>query len=128
MYNANLNTFFDFSKGISAQLFGEFDSRRVTLQGKSSALAFLNLALKKDILKKNGSISAGSDNPFTRNLKQENTFKSPNAAQLKTFYINSRQCRISANYKLGTIKAKNQPRRRKKINNDDAKSDSDSNG
>jgi len=128
MYNANLNTSYAFNKGFSAQLFGQFNSRRVTLQGQSSAMAFYNLALKKDILKKQGSISAGIDNPFSPAIKQKTIFKTPTAEQNSSLYIYARQFRISANYKFGQLNAKNQPRRKKKINNDDAKSDDEGNG
>lgn len=125
IYSANMNISYLFNKGISAQAFGEYTSPRATLQGKSTAWITNNIALKKDILHKKGSISAGIDNPFAPTIKQKNTFASPRAAQNNTIYIYARQVRLSASYKFGKINAKNQPRRRKKINNDDAKSDGD---
>ncbi|WP_210489258.1 outer membrane beta-barrel family protein [Rufibacter aurantiacus] len=129
MYNANINASYSFERGFSAQVFSQFNSRRVTLQGKASALAMYNIAVKKDILKKNGSISVGIDNPFSEALKQRNTFKTQNAEQVSTMYLYNRQVRVNASYKFGKINNKAQaPRRKKKINNDDAKSDGDANG
>ncbi|RNI29037.1 TonB-dependent receptor domain-containing protein [Rufibacter latericius] len=127
MYNANLNTSYVFGKGISAQVFGQFNGRRVTLQGRTSSFAVFNLALKKDILNKNGSITVGVDNPFSASLRQRNIFKTPSAEQVNTMYIYNRQVKVGASYKFGKITAKTQPKRKKKINNDDAKSDGDSN-
>jgi len=121
MYNANLNASYSFPKGISAQVFGMFNSPRVTLQGKSSSWTYYNMALKKDLLQKKASISAGIDNPFSQTLKQRNTFKTTNSEQDNVLYVYTRQFRISANYQFGKMDFKNQPRRKKKISNDDAK-------
>ncbi|WP_207434419.1 outer membrane beta-barrel family protein [Sabulibacter ruber] len=127
MYNANLNASYTFNKGISAQAFGQFNSPRVTLQGKMYPFTTFNFAVKKDILNKNGSISVGVENPFSERLRQKTTFRTPTAEQVSNMYIYARQVRVSANYKFGKVTTKQQPKRKKKINNDDAKSDGDSN-
>ncbi|MGV3539712.1 MAG: TonB-dependent receptor domain-containing protein [Rufibacter sp.] len=127
MYNTNVNASYSFPKGFAAQLYGEFHSRRVTLQGKASAYRGYGLAVRKEILQKNGSISVGVDNPFSPSLKQEITLNTPNARQNSTLTLYNRQVKVSASYKFGKASAKNQPKRRKKISNDDAKSDGDSN-
>ena len=128
MYNANLNVSYAFAKGLSAQMFGMFNSPRVTLQGQSSSWTYYNLALKKEILKKKGSISAGVDNPFSETLKQRNTFKTDkseqnliSSQQESTLYVYTRQVRVSLNYQFGKMDFKSAPRRKKKISNDDAK-------
>ncbi|MGV3589857.1 MAG: TonB-dependent receptor domain-containing protein [Adhaeribacter sp.] len=121
MYNANLNASYTFNKGISAQVFGMFNSPRLTLQGKSSSWTYYNLALKKELLNKKASISAGVDNPFSQTLKMRNTFKTNTSEQDNLLYVYTRQFRISANYQFGKMDFKNQPRRKKKISNDDAK-------
>ena len=121
MYNANLNASYTFPKGISAQVFGMLNSPRVTLQGKSSSWTYYNLALKKEFLQKKVSISAGIDNPFSQTLKLRNTFKTINSEQDNVLYVYTRQFRISANYQFGKMDFKNQPGRKKKISNDDAK-------
>ena len=133
MYNTNLNLSYAFDKGFSAQMFGMFNSPRVTLQGKSSSWSYYNVAVKKEILKKKGSISVGIDNPFSKTLKQVNTFKNYNTDnelltdQNSTLFVYTRQFRASLNYQFGKMDNKNQPRRKKKISNDDAKSGGDGN-
>jgi outer membrane receptor protein involved in Fe transport len=128
MYNANLNLSYAFAKGFSAQMFGMFNSPRVTLQGQSSSWTHYNMALKKEILKKKGSISAGIDNPFSQTLKLKNTFSAGqserqaiSSQQDNILYVYTRQFRVSMNYQFGKTDFKTAPRRKKKISNDDAK-------
>jgi len=128
MYNTNVNVSYAFNKGISAQLFALYNSPRATLQGKVYPSAMFNMAVKKDILGKNGSITVGVDNPFSERLRQRSTFKTTTAEQSSTQYIYARQFKVSGSYKFGKATAKNQPKRKKRINNDDAKADGDSNG
>ncbi|ALJ01045.1 outer membrane beta-barrel family protein [Rufibacter tibetensis] len=128
MYNSNLNVSYAFNKGISAQAFAQYNSPKVTLQGKVYPFAIYNFAVKKDILAKNGSISVGVDNPFNETLKQKIILKTPSVEQTNNMYLYARQFKISGSYKFGKVTAKGQPKRKKKINNDDAKSEGDSNG
>jgi outer membrane receptor protein involved in Fe transport len=134
MYNANLNLSYAFARGFSAQMFGMFNSPRVTLQGQSSSWTHYNLALKKEILKKKGSISAGLDNPFSQTLKLRNTFTTDKSEQQaissqqeSVLYVYTRQVRVSMNYQFGKTDFKTTPRRKKKISNDDAKQGGDGN-
>ncbi|MGV3504015.1 MAG: TonB-dependent receptor domain-containing protein [Adhaeribacter sp.] len=134
MYNANLNVSYTFDKGFSAQAFGMFNSPRVTLQGQSSSWSYYNMAVKKEILKKKGSLSAGIDNPFSQTIKLRNTFKTTpseqhpvTSRQENTLYVYTRQVRVSLQYQFGKTDFKNTPRRKKRISNDDAKQGGDGN-
>jgi outer membrane receptor protein involved in Fe transport len=121
MYNLNLNTSYAFENGFSAQMAGEFNSRRVTLQGRASAVANYSFAVRKEILKKNGSIGLSVDNPFNERITQRNSFTTPNVDQTGANYIYNRQVRVLASYKFGKVTGKSQPKKKKKISNDDAK-------
>ncbi|QHL86007.1 TonB-dependent receptor [Nibribacter ruber] len=125
MYNLNLNTSYAFENGFSAQMAGEFNSRRVALQGKASAMANYSFAVRKEILKKNGSIGLSVDNPFNEKLTQRNSFSTPTVDQTGTTYLYNRQVRVLASYKFGKATGKGQPKKKKKISNDDAKNSSD---
>ncbi|AMM51904.1 hypothetical protein TH61_12935 [Rufibacter sp. DG15C] len=125
MYSLNLNTSYAFENGFSAQMTGEFNSRRVTLQGKASANAAYSFAVRKEIFKKNGSIGLSVDNPFNERLKQRNSFTTPTVDQNGTNYIYNRQVRVLASYKFGKVTGKPQPKKKKKISNDDAKNSSE---
>ncbi|WP_026461734.1 outer membrane beta-barrel family protein [Adhaeribacter aquaticus] len=125
MYNGNINASWQFPKGLSMQVFGYYNSPRLTLQGKSAAFNYNSLALKKELFNKKGSISAGVDNPFNKTIRQR-TYSSTQAVDFQnTLYVYNRQLRVSFNYQFGKMDFKNQPRRKKRINNDDAKSGGD---
>ncbi|GAA4295427.1 TonB-dependent receptor domain-containing protein [Nibribacter koreensis] len=125
MYNLNLNTSYAFENGFSAQMAGEFNSRRVTLQGKASAMAAYSFAVRKEILKKNGSIGLSVDNLFNERLTQRNSFSTPTVDQTGANYIYNRQVRVLGSYKFGKVTGKPQPKKKKKISNDDAKNNSE---
>ncbi|GAA4460493.1 hypothetical protein GCM10023189_35690 [Nibrella saemangeumensis] len=82
MYRFNLNSSVDFGKGFKAQLFGFYNSARVTLQGKYGAFGFYNIVVQKEILKKKGSIGFGYDNPFNETIRWSNQFVGPNFLQV----------------------------------------------
>jgi hypothetical protein len=89
---------------------------------------YYNLAVKKELLKKKASITAGVDNPFTQKILLKNYSRAPRFDYENNLFVYTRQLRISLNYQFGKMDFKNQPRRKKKINNDDAKSGSEGNG
>ncbi|WP_343320497.1 TonB-dependent receptor domain-containing protein [Sphingobacterium multivorum] len=55
-YNANLTANYRFTPTFSAQMRGEYNSSRVMAQGQMNAMKGMDLALKKDVLKKKASI------------------------------------------------------------------------
>lgn len=122
MYNANLNAGYTFNKGISAQMFGFFNSPRLTLQGKSGSWNYYNFSMKKELFKKKGSISAGVDNPFAETIKLRTYANTDKVNFENNLRVYNRQFRVSMNYQFGKMDFKSQPRRKKRISNDDAKS------
>ena len=120
MYRLNLNSTYDFGKGLKAQFFGFFNSPRVMLQGKIGGYAYYNVALQKEILKKKGSVSLGLDNFFAPYIEQKIQFSSPTFVQDGMSRFFNRGWRVSFSYEFG--KMSSQPQRSKKsINNDDKK-------
>ncbi|MEJ8800733.1 TonB-dependent receptor domain-containing protein [Pontibacter sp. H249] len=133
VYNANLNVSYNFNKGFSAQMAGDYNSEQVTLQGKVLPYATYNFAVRKEILNKKGSITLGFNNPFNKYVTREriiNTYNSENVLvlnQTNALSLNMRQVRLGFNYQFGKQDAKAKPRRTKKVSNDDAK-EGDENG
>jgi hypothetical protein len=109
-------------------MFGFFNSPRLTLQGKSGSFSYYNFAMKKELFKKKGSISAGLDNPFAPTIRMRTYAKTDNLDFENILRVYNRQVRVSLNYQFGKMDFKNQPRRKKRISNDDAKSGGDGNG
>jgi outer membrane receptor protein involved in Fe transport len=127
MYHLNLNSSYTFPKGFSAQFFGFFNSPRVQLQGRFGGFYNYNLAVKKELFKKKGSVSLGLDNPFTRAVRMKSFFQAPVTEASPGFVSNDlrnmyrRAVRLSFNYQFGKMDFEAKPRRKKSITNDDAK-------
>jgi hypothetical protein len=129
MYHFNVNSSYAFPKGFSAQLFGFFNSPRVQLQGRFGGYYNYNLAVKKELFKKKGSVSLGLDNPFNRVVRMKSFFQRPETETSPGFISTDvrnmyrRAVRLSFNYQFGKMDFDAKPRRKKSITNDDAKGD-----
>ena len=127
MYHLNVNSSYTFPKGFSAQFFGFFNSPRVQLQGRFGGFYNYNLAVKKELFKKKGSVSLGLDNPFNRAVRMKSFFQRPETETSPGFVSNDvrnmyrRAVRLSFNYQFGKMDFDAKPRRKKSITNDDAK-------
>ncbi|MGV3540837.1 MAG: TonB-dependent receptor domain-containing protein [Rufibacter sp.] len=120
-YNLNLNTGYDFGKGISGQFFGGTSSSRVTLQGKNYGWTYCNVAVKKELFQKKGSLTFTVDNPFTSYMRFGSEITTPAFTQTNEFRNFNRAARLTFDYKFGTADAKKAPRKKKSIQNDDIK-------
>jgi outer membrane receptor protein involved in Fe transport len=129
MYHFNVNASYAFPKGFSAQLFGFFNSPRVQLQGRFGGYYNYNLAVKKELFKKKGSVSLGLENPFNRVVRMKSFFQRPETETSPGFISTDvrnmyrRAVRLSFNYQFGKMDFDAKPRRKKSITNDDAKGD-----
>ncbi|MFD2514762.1 outer membrane beta-barrel protein [Pontibacter locisalis] len=127
VYNTNLNVSYNFNKGFSAQMAGDYNSSQVTLQGKTLGFGTYNFAVRKEVLNKKGNVTLGVNNPFNKYVTRERVIKTYNSEnvlvlnQTNTLNLNMRQVRLSFNYQFGKQDAKAKPRRVKKVNNEDAK-------
>ncbi|MDX5437244.1 MAG: TonB-dependent receptor [Pontibacter sp.] len=127
VYNTNLNVSYNFNKGFSAQMAGDYNSSQVTLQGKTLAYGTYNFAVRKEVLNKKGNVTLGVNNPFNKYVTRERIIKTYNSEnilvldQTNAMSINLRQVRLSFNYQFGKQDGKTKPRRVKKVSNDDAK-------
>ncbi|PRY04291.1 outer membrane receptor for ferrienterochelin and colicin [Pontibacter ummariensis] len=131
VYNTNLNASYSFSKGITAQVAGEYNSPQITLQGKIMALLNYSIAVRKEVLNKKGSIGTAVSNPFNKYVERErvvNSYNKENAlvlSQSNTWHYYFRQVRLSFSYKFGKQDAKTRTRPTKKVNNEDVKENDD---
>ncbi|RTQ52501.1 TonB-dependent receptor [Hymenobacter gummosus] len=127
MFNLNLNSGWQFEKGWSAQFFGYFNSRQVTLQGRASGYRVYSLGAKKEFWDKKANIVVSVINPFNGKLAFRNELTSPRFDYENNSYFYNRQIRVSFFYRFG--KMDNGPSRPKKsIQNDDQKQGGGSNG
>ncbi|RNL54275.1 outer membrane beta-barrel family protein [Pedobacter jejuensis] len=114
---------YGFGKGYNFELFGVATSARRTYQGKTDPFYFYGASIKKDILKKKGSIGLNTLNPFTKNLHIKTENNSVNAVgnvfQSTNIYYPLRSFGVNFSYSFGKLKFTE----KSKIKNDDIKQD-----
>lgn len=119
---------YGFGKGFNFEVFGVATSATRTYQGKTDPLYFYGASLKKDILKKKGSIGINTLNPFTKDLHIHTQSNSNSAAgvvyQNSNIYYPLRSFGINFSYSFGKLKFNADS----KINNDDVKGSQSSGG
>jgi outer membrane receptor protein involved in Fe transport len=120
MYNINFNSGWQLEKGWSLQMTGLFRSRRVELQGRAAGYRTYNIAVRKELFDKKGSLTVGVNNLFNRQLVFRNDFATDRFEFASDSYFYNRTVRVAFNYRFG--KLENRPARPKKsISNDDQK-------
>jgi outer membrane receptor for ferrienterochelin and colicin len=128
MFNVFARSAYAFGKGWNTELFGVATSPRRTFQGKTDAFYFYGAAVKKDILKKKGSIGLNVLNPFNKNLEiKTNNNAITGAGRVLTstqIYYPLRSYGINFSYTFGKLKFTE----KKKIKNDDIKQDQQGGG
>ena len=120
MSSLNLNSGYKFEKGLSLQFFGGLNSPRIQLQGRQAAWTFYSVGLRKNLLKDKADLTLNADNflKATRNLGA--TLDTDQFRQESNNYIYLRGVRLAFNYRFGKVSTQ-PPKRRKGIQNDDAK-------
>lgn len=116
-YNWFLRSATTFSKGLSIEFFGVLNSPRRTFQGKTDAMVFYGGAIKKEILKKKGSIGLNTLNPFNRDLHIKTVNTTSNTFQSTNIYYPLRSFGVNFSYSFGKLKFTE----KKKVKNDDMK-------
>ncbi len=120
-YNLSFSTGYDFGKGFSGQFSGGFNSPRVLLQGQSLSWSYYNLAVKKELFDKRGSVSLGVNNPFTKSINYGQQISTAVFEQTNDNINFNRGIRISFDFKFGQQSGSKPPRKKKTIKNDDMK-------
>ncbi len=120
-YNVNVNSGYDFGKGLAAQFFGSYSSPRPTIQGKFSGFYYSSFSVRKELWQKKGSLSLGVDNPFAKAIRFKSELSNETFVQNSLSQNYNRGVRVSFSYRFGKMEMNQQPRRKKTIRNDDAK-------
>ncbi len=123
-YNFFMRSATAFKGGWNLELFGVVNSPRYTYQSKTQAMFFYGGAVKKDIMKKQGTIGLNLLNPFNRDLHINTISQSEDAYQTTNIYYPLRQIGLNFSYKFGKLKFTE----KKKIKNDDVKQEQQQGG
>ncbi|MET3115148.1 outer membrane receptor for ferrienterochelin and colicin [Pedobacter sp. CG_S7] len=119
-YSTFMRSAFSIKGGWNTEIFGVYNGPRFTFQGKSGAMAFYGGAVKKEILKKKGTVGFNVFNVFARDLHIETVNQSRDFLQSTNIYYPIRSFGVNFSYNFGKINFNAQPKK-KKINNDDLK-------
>lgn len=123
-YNFFMRSATAFKGGWNLELFGVVSSPRYTYQSKTQAMLFYGGAVKKDIMKKQGTIGLNLLNPFKRDLHIETETMAGGTRQTQNIYYPLRQIGLNFSYKFGKLKFTE----KKKIKNDDVKQEQQQGG
>jgi outer membrane receptor protein involved in Fe transport len=120
-YTAFLRSAVSFKKGWNSEIFGVYNGPKRTFQGTSGAMAFYGGAVKKEILKKKGTVGLNVFNVFARDLHIETKNQTAAFLQSTNIYYPIRSFGVNFSYNFGKINYNAQPKKKKSINNDDLK-------
>lgn len=117
-YNVFLSGGVKLPKGFSAETFMVQNSPRRTFQGVNPSFSIYNFGLKKEILKKKGTIGLTVVQPFSENLNFNTQINSGSLIQSSQFAVPIRSVGINFSWNFGKM-TYGQPRKKKGVNNDD---------
>ncbi|ASZ14092.1 TonB-dependent receptor [Chitinophaga pendula] len=117
--DVNLNTMYKLPADFAIQLFGEFTSRTVTIQGYKTSRYYYSAAVKKEFPANRLTVTLATINPFNQYISQvdvmnTNTFRS----SLNNHYY-SQTVKLTFNWEFGKMF---EQKTKKKISNDDVNS------
>ena len=130
--NANSNTYVQYNVflsggvklpgGFAAETFMVQNSPRRTFQGQNPSFSIYNIGMKKEILKKKGSIGLTLVQPFSENLIFQSKINSGSIIQSSQFAVPIRSVGLNFTWNFGKMNYGQQmPKKKKGINNDDLK-------
>jgi len=105
-YNIFLSTSFEVGKDYAFEVFGLFNSQRVTLQGRNPAFSIYNFSFKKTFWDKKASFGVNMTNPFTPFLKFRQDLIGPGFVQSNINAIPIRAVGVNFSYRFGKVEFK----------------------
>lgn len=117
-----------FKNGWGAQAFGFLQGQQVQLQGKQGGFGFYTVGVKKDFRNKKGSVGLAAENFMNKRFNIHTVLNSALFSQVNDVYLYNRGVRLTFSYKIGKMTMDAPRKKAKGVNNDDVKSDGNSQG
>lgn len=134
LYNMNLNASWNLPKDFVVEMFGMFNSPKRTIQGKNPSFSMFNVGFKKDVLGKRGSLGLNLSNPFNKDREFISSISGNGFNQYSQTSVPFRSLGVTFSYQFGKMDFRQQQQRsrsvgkKKGIQNDDLKQESDAQG
>jgi len=103
-YRMNLNVSYQFPKDLSAEVFGNYNSPKVGVQGSGASFLFYTMAVRKQFMAKNASIALSATDPFNRYINQSSAISQSGNRQYTLRRVPYRSFGITFSYKFGNLK------------------------
>lgn len=116
--DVNLNTTYKLPAEFSIQLFGEFTSRTITLQGYKTSRYYYSAAVKKGLPASRMMVTLAAINPFNRSIGQIDVMNTNSFVSNVNNRYFSQEVKLTLNWEFGRMF---EQKNRKKISNDDVK-------
>jgi hypothetical protein len=114
----NLNITYKISESLYFNLFGNFNTSNVYLQGKENVFTFSNCSLQKDFNKGNTKLALSIDNPLDKGFKYTQNYNFKNVDYSNEITYLNRGIRVFFIYKFGNNKESNNDEINKNTNNE----------
>jgi ferric enterobactin receptor len=105
-YRINLNAAYMVTSTMSIEVFGNFNSPRINVQGKMPSFTTYNFAFRKQFYHKKGSIALTATNPFNEYVNQTTELTGTNFTSVSTRQLPYRSFGINITYKFGKLEFK----------------------
>lgn len=105
-YRTNINVTYQFSKTLAGEFFGNFNSARHEAQGTYPSFTSYNIALRKQIWKKKGSIAFSAVNPINEYVNRKTSVFGPGFTVSNFQRIPFRSFGLNFTWKFGSLEFK----------------------
>ena len=107
-YRINMNISYQIMSTLALELFGNFNSPRINVQGKMPAFTTYNIAIRKQFFHKKASLALTATNPFNKYVDQRTELTGPNFVLDNLRQLPYRSFGINFTYKFGKLEFKKQ--------------------
>jgi ferric enterobactin receptor len=107
-YRANLNVSYQITETMIAEVFGNFNSPRISVQGKMPSFTTYNLAIRKQFYHKKMSLALTATNPFNKYVNQRTETTGVDFTSNALRQLPYRSFGINFTWKFGKLEFKKQ--------------------
>jgi hypothetical protein len=108
MYRINATASFQINEFWAAELFGNFNSPRINVQGVQPSFTTYNFALRKMSKNKKASLALTATNPFAKYVKQKTELNGSDFNSYSVLQLPYRSFGFNFTYKFGKLEFKKQ--------------------